>query len=180
MTRKLIRIGRMAALGVVLAIGVGGASGAALADKVRVQINVQDSLSVRVADRGHGNRGYEHNGHSDHGRYSRDGYGNRSHRGHDDHYRGHRRHHRAYHIPHGFSLNGWRPARHAQAVRYRHGYCFPVTKRGYWHGRRALLGARACEGHHGHTYIVRRSVHLEHYLHRYGHYHGAKYCNVRH
>ncbi|MBI1238846.1 MAG: hypothetical protein GC199_05835 [Alphaproteobacteria bacterium] len=46
---------------------------------------------------------------------------------------------------------------------YRARGCHPVTKRGWYHGRRAVIEGRMCYDRHGNPYIVDRSRHFRHY-----------------
>lgn len=88
-----------------------------------------------------------------------------------DHRRDHAWHKRGY-------FNGHKVGHHRHAVKWRNNHyrhhirhahrhgasgCFSVSRLGFSHGRRALLGGVMCTDRHGYTFVLPQSRHVIHY-----------------
>jgi len=133
---------------------------------------VGDAAAAPYKD-GHARHGYHHSHgghhaysllggvirHALHG-YSGNHYGDRHHHRDRRHARGHDRHHR--------DDDHYRPRHHSKDARHHGGHdshagCFKVDKVGYHHGRKALIGGKACRDAHGEVYVVPESRYVIHY-----------------
>lgn len=67
-----------------------------------------------------------------------------------------------HHYVPGYYMNN-----HEPAVSHSISHCWPVKKKGYWKGRKALVGGKMCRDHSGYTYVVPESRYLIKYRGRY-------------
>lgn len=156
----------MKALVTVLSMVLFGFSASALAGGDKFKVGIHDTKIV--IDLGH----YSHKKDYHHNKHYKNGYSKKKY---------YRKKHYHKHSSHDYSYDYSHPHYHGDYAKHHHyvpdyyidhhetqaSHCWPVQKKGYWKGRKALIGGQMCRDGGGYTYVVPASRYLIKYRGKY-------------